>query len=250
MKLFRNKAFSFFAIAALAISLPVTSYILVNNDFELRISAFESDEPVHVVVTDVKSGSFRITWMTQKEVIGGVRLVDNPTSPTFEETPSRYHSVNIVNLTPGITHKFVLLSNDAEWKENDAPYEVATPDSQTPDERFLIYGQVFSKDGFSFQQGGTIVIDLENSEGKSQPVSSTLNEAGGYQLDLGGLLTSDLREQFNYRSQASLHATVYTAVNEEPVVKEYTVTLSTTRQVPNIFLGDASLDVIPGLEGT
>lgn len=236
-------------VLALLIAIPVITGYFQRSGFELRISALEEDEPRNVQISDIKETSFKVTWITEREVIGGVSLKSG--GKTFEEDSKSYHEVIISGLQRANSYKFVLLSGSTEYQKSEGiDYIVKTASAQIGDDQYLIYGQVFSPDGFSFQQGGILTLEMKKSSGKSQLVSTVINETGGYKIDLGGLLDQNLAQSFDYRQISEAVFQIYISHNQEGVEKRYTVNFSENRQIPNIYLGEVNIDIIPAIDGT
>lgn len=243
-----KKFFSFFVVIGLLVLLPVITVTLANQGFEIRISALEDDTPNNIVTTNVSNDSFSVSWITERPVIGGIKLADG--TVFYEDDAASYHSLTVTGVNPDSIMQFTVLSGDKEFnRDNGSPYSVQTAQMSPTDDTFLVYGQVFSPDGFSFQQEGIVVLQLESATGKSQEISTLVNETGGYQVDLGGLLSSDLTRNFPYRGLATLTVTVYVSHEDPGVEKSFPINFSQVRQIPNVYLGDVNVDVIPAIEG-
>lgn len=231
-------------ILALLVIIPVATSYFMRNGFDLRIAALESDEPANVVVTDATSNSFRVSWITERKVIGAVKLENGQ---TFSESDSTsYHTLNVVGLQGSTDYKFSLSSGSKDFEKE---YSQTTAQVVLGEEQFLIYGQVFSADGFSFQQGGVITLSLDTGSKQSQTLSTIINETGGFQFDLGRLYTNDLKAKFPYQQEATATVTIYTSHEQEGLEKMMPVNFTVNRQMQNIYLGEVNIDVIPGING-
>jgi len=243
----RKNFLSLFVVAGLLIALPILTGALARQGFEIRISALEDDAPKQVTISDITATSFRVSWITEREVIGGVKL--DGTS-LYEDAKASFHSVEVTSLTPRTSYTFVLLSDSSEFsQENGAGYSVQTAGQTFTNGDFLVYGQVFSPDGYTFQQGGLITLTLSAGDMKSQLISTIINETGGYQFNLGNISTENFASLFNYRQNVSASFTVYTSYDSPEIGKVFPVDFNSTRQIPNIYLGDVNIDVIPAVEG-
>ena len=162
-----KKFFTLLSFIAVLLIIPIATAAVQSGSFNLRISALESEEPYNVKITDVSSDSFRVSWVTERQVIGGVFM---PNGLTFsEDDKTSYHSVRINTLDAATKYTFKLLSDSKEFvKPNGDDYSVKTAGSVGASDSFLVYGQVFSPDGYSYQQGGVITIQLSNPLSKSQ----------------------------------------------------------------------------------
>lgn len=244
----KKRTLTMVGFLALLIALPLLTGVLAKSGFELRISALEDDTPRNVVVSDVRDTSFRVSWITERSVIGGVVLSDG--SKFLENDASSYHTITVTNVSASTSYLFKVMSGTKEFgKEEGDDYSVTTASVASSGEKFLVYGQVFSPDGYSFQQGGVITLQLYDGAQTSQVLSAVINEAGGYQFDLGGMLVEDLNATFSYTSKSDATFNVYISHTEGPVEKRYTVDFAINRQVPNLYLGEASIDLLPAIEG-
>lgn len=242
--------FVLLTVLVVALSIPV-SLLVLRGDLNFKFSAFLSDIPEDVVITDVSTDSFRVTWLTGEEVTGGVTIKNVTLPPFLEEADTSFHSIEVTGLTPGTNYEFALTSNGTEYLSDGVNYQVKTATQQSiVQSNFLVFGQVFAKDGLTTQSGGTISLVLYKDDIASQPKSAIINETGGYQIDLQGMLDQQLSRTFPYLSELDIELTVYTLDSDLPVTKKFTWDLTKSRQIPNIYLGEVSVDVIPGVDGT
>lgn len=245
----KKKTLSLFSILALLVAIPIITGYLQKSGFEFRISALEEDEPRNVIVSDVKDVYFKVTWITERQVIGGVLLADG--TQLMENEKSSYHSVTMTGLNSSTTYSFKLISGSKQFgREEGGDYTVDAASTSITEDKFLIYGQVFSADGFSFQQEGIVTLELSSSTLESQIISTIINETGGYQFDLGGLLSKSLDRNYPYKEQANARLKVYISHDQQGVDKQFAVDLSTNRQMPNIYLGEVNIDIIPAIDGS
>ncbi len=244
----KNKTLSLLTLIGLLVAIPVVTGMFQRSGFELRISALEEDEPRNVVISDIKSTSFRVSWVTERQVIGGI-LMESGTQFN-ENTKSSYHTIEVTGLKASTTYTFNLLSDAKAWPmETGEDYTNRTSSMPVTDETFLVYGQVFSPDGFSFQQGGVISMQLIGGGYTSQIVSTIVNETGGYQFDLGGLQNDSLTRNFPYKQEVEADLKVYIAHDQQGVEKTFSIDFLSQRQIQNIYLGEVNIDIIPGIEG-
>lgn len=244
----KNKTLTLFLLFGLLITIPLVTGVLQKSGFELRISALENDEPSNVIVSDIKENSFKVTWITEREVIGGISITNG--TQFNENDSSSYHTIDIIGLKPSTIYTFKLLSNTKSWtKEDGSDYSVKTSGTITSKEKFLIYGQVFSADGYSFQQGGIISMQLRSGTLNSELVSAIINETGGYQMNIGGVLSDGLDRTFPYEGDNDVVFKIYITNDQTAIEKNYTINFVNNRQIPNIYLGEVNIDIIPGVEG-
>ncbi len=243
----KKKIISTVAVFSLLILIPVVTGILQRQNFEIRISALEDDTPRNVIITDVKSDSFKVGWLTERRVIGGVMLSDGMKFLDSEKTS--YHLLEINGLNPGQNYRFILLSGDKEFTDNGQQYSIKTSNFKISEGYFLVYGQVFNTNGYSFQQNGIISLRLTRGDKKSQVLSTKINESGGFQINLYGLLNEELNSLFPYDNDNTAILTVYTSFEAPGIEKRYPVNFSFNRQFPNVYLGEVNIDIIPAIEG-
>ena len=236
----------FILLALFAISLPITVYILKTGNFDLRINAFESENPENVMITDRTSTSLKILWITEKKVFGAIRIVEtgDVISENFE---ANSHFLEVTNLEPNTAYTFTIYSGTNEFPQTLSLKTLSHSEEET--NNFYIYGQVFDKSGVKVQQKGIVTLQANDLNTSSELIGATINETGGYQLNLKNLIQSSTGISFNYNKSIDVILTIYTGQNDTPVVKNYTFNFTTQRQIPNIYLGDINLDIIPGVEG-
>lgn len=233
----------------MALAIPISIYILRTENLDFNFQAFGTTEPQNVIISDKTSKSFRVSWMTEKATQGGVRI-EGAELPTLDNESVRYHTVLVKNLAPGVVYKFNIISAGEEFQNGTEPYKaetISTADLET--QNFLVYGQVFAADGISYQKNGLITIQLIKNQQKSQLLSTTLNEVGGFQFNLKSLLNDSFTGLFPYKEEADVEVTVYSLDLTEPIVKKYTLNLLGSRQLPNIYLGTPVFNEIPGIDG-
>lgn len=245
----KKRFLSLISFLAILVVIPIATAALQSGSFNLRISALEDDEPRNIVISDVSENSFRVNWLTEREVIGGVFLSSGLTFSEDEKTS--FHSIKVNALESFTQYSFKILSGTKEFvKDNGKDYTVKTADLDSGTKNFLVYGQVFSPDGYTFQQGGLVTLELTNPLMKSQVSATTINKSGGFQFDLGKLLTKELDKAFPYQARSDAKIVVYTSTGLEGFIKNYTVDFSSNNQLPNIYLGDVNIDLLPAIDGT
>ena len=243
-----NKKFkqfsTFLLLLIFSISLPVSIYILKTGNFDFRISAFDSDEPVNVMLTDKTSTSFKVLWLTQKKVFGAVKI--NETNDLISENyETNSHFLQINNLQPNTSYTITIYSGTKEFPQNII---FNTLTSHVPqDANYLIFGQVFDKSGTKVQQEGIVTIELKDNTSSSEILGTTINESGGFQFNLKNMVSLNTGNYFSYNRKLDSVITIYPAPGEAPIIKTYTYDFTYQKQIPNIYLGDISLDVIPGV---
>jgi len=239
-----NTILNFLGVVVIGISLPITIYILKTGNLDLRISAFQSDVPANVVISDIQADSFKVSWLTERSVYGAVKLLNND-QPLTDTSNTNFHSLKISNLQVGHSYQFQLYSGSTLF---DSIYTAQTHAVNINQPDAWIYGQVFDKDGISAQHGGIITITLRNADQTSQIMSAVINETGGYQFNLAGITNTNL-VSFPFKQNTDIELTIYSNTTDTPVIKKFTLDLNFEKQIPNIYLGDINLQVIPGAPG-
>lgn len=248
MKNFLNKLSVVMSILFVVVALPVTVYLLQSQKFNFKINAFLNDEPQSVFVTDVRGSSVRISWMTEKSVVGMVKLSEDLTKLSTEKDSVSFHSLEVNNLEPGKTYTYSILSDGVEYKK--AEYSFATNSaSTTATQSYIVYGQVFSKDGFSVQNSGLVSLQLKDGDRYSQKIMAVINKVGGYQFNIANLVNADNSDSFNYKKNLEVIEEVYYEIGKTAIKKQFTMDFSVNHQIANIYLGDINIDIIPGVNG-
>ncbi len=240
-----NSVLNFLSVALLAVSLPLTLYIVRSGNLDFRISAFESEDPKQITITDISNSSYRVSWITEKPVYGSVKSISS-LQPIVDSVETSYHSLEVKNLNPGSDYSFQLLSGGTLY---DTVYRVRTSSNAQANNNRWIVGQIFAKDGIKTQSGGIVTLKLKIGSTESQLASAVINETGGYKINVASLLTNDLQKQFPWQQKVDLVLGVYTEFDQEPIMKTFTMDLVHETQVPNVYLGDINIDIIPGVPG-
>jgi len=241
-----KQVFSFIILSLFAISLPITIYILKTGNLDLRINAFESEEPVSVIVTDKSSQGFKVLWITEKKVFGAIRIneIGEIISENFE---TNSHYLEFDNLEPNKAYTFTIYSGTSEFPQDQV---IKTLDySESGINNYYIFGQVFDKTGIKVQQVGLVTLKATDGNLTSELIGTTLNETGGFQINIDKLIQTSNGKKFNYSKNIDITLTINTGMLDAPVIKNYTFNFINQRQIPNIYLGDINLDIIPGVEG-
>jgi hypothetical protein len=196
------------------------------------------------MVTNRTSNSFKILWLTEKKVFGAVKIIETNDliSENFE---SNSHFLQINNLSPNTEYSFVIYSGTTEFAQSIKVRTLSYHESNSTN--YSIFGQVFDKSGVKVQQMGLITLKFNDGFYTSELIGTTLNETGGFQFNMNNLVKEETGNLFSYNRKLDAEITVYPAGGEIPVIKKYTYDFSIQNQIPNIYLGDINIDVIPGV---
>lgn len=237
-----NNFLNFLGVVVIGISLPISIYVLKTGNLDLRISAFQSDEPNNISISNITADSFKVSWTTEKKVYGAVKLL-NEGQPLTDTNETSFHSLAITKLERGRNYQFQILSGNNTFEKI---YSTQTHAINFDQPSSWLYGQVFSKDGISVLNGGLISLTISKDGVFSQNLTTTINETGGYQFNLAGI--TDLNEQsFPFKQNVDIELTIYPNSVDKPVVRKFTLDLNFEKQIPNTYLGDIDLQVIPGV---
>jgi hypothetical protein len=249
MKKFYSVLKSVVTLLFLTLSVPLVIYGMQNQNFEFKVNAFLTSDPQTPMVVDIRGNSVKIVWMTEKEVMGSIKINELTNKIAIEKESVNYHMVEVKALQANTTYTYSILSDGVTY--TDPSYKFTTSSTMDIVETSkIVIGQVFNKDGVSLQQKGLVLVQLTNKSGKiSQKIPALLNKAGGYQVNLAGIYNSDSKGIFNSKGALDIDIYVYSEIKDAPVVKKYSADFSATRQIPNIYLGDINIDIIPGING-
>lgn len=240
-----NKFFNYVSLILLAIALPLSVYIIRNGEFDFRIEAFLNDEPQNVNITDIKADSAKVSWFTEKSVIGQLKLT-NSIEPITETKIGKYHELIISNLDPLNNYTFQIYS---DGKLFPTIHSLTTYENNYSEDNHFMIGQVFSTNGLSTQDGGLIYLKLKDNLGKySQRITTAINEIGGYKFNLSGIRYED-GAYFDHNGTLDIELEIFIDPKSENVIKIYTLNLNNDFQIPNIYLAEPEIDIIPGVQG-
>lgn len=236
------------SVLFIVVAIPVTVYILQNQKLNFQINAFLNNEPVSVNVVDIRGNSVKIAWITEKSVLSVVQLTGNSTNIFPEDVDTKFHMMEITNLEPATTYTYKIISDGVEFTKAEYTFTTATIGS-VASPSYLVYGQVFNTDGVSLQTDGLVFVQLNDNGNLSEKIPAILNKAGGFQLNLTGLLNNSHTSLFVYQKSLEVSVEVLSGTDTTPITKTFTMDLSVNHQIPNIYLGDINIDEIPGVNG-
>jgi hypothetical protein len=103
-------------------------------------------------------------------------------------------------------------------------------------------------DGYTPQNGGLVYLTLIHNGINSAQTVSIINENGGYKINLANLRDTN-GNSFDHNTYCDVLVKVYTSSDSEVIEKRFTLDLALEKQIPNIYLAEPGLDLIPGIEG-
>lgn len=234
---------NFLGLALIAISIPISIIILKSGQLDFSINAFLNEDPVNVVVSSVKSDSFTVSWYTEKALTGMLKLTETM-EPISELADTKYHLITVKNLDPSTTYEFQLYSNGNIYPD---VFKAITYAEKISDVNKWVNGQVFSTDGRTVQSSGLVYLRLMNGN-ESQELVSTLNEMGGYKFNFNDLKDKN-GNAFDYKQLVDVEVTVFVDPKSDAIKKKFSLDFNYQNQIPNIYLAEPNLDIIPGVEG-
>ena len=162
-------------------------------------------------VTNLNARSFTVSWVTNLAATGQVRF--GTSSANLNQTAfdvrgvdivDDTHYVNLINLTPGTTYMFDLLSGGSVHDNGGAHFTATTGPELAPPASDTVFGQVVKEDGATFAEGAIVYVsvrdsDTQGSSSQSNWLSGLVSETDGYWfLNLAEARTSDNTSYFTY----------------------------------------------------
>ncbi|MFZ5535639.1 MAG: fibronectin type III domain-containing protein [Patescibacteria group bacterium] len=202
----------------------------------LLTKAVSTHAPKNVTVTNITDASFTVTWTTDDEVSGSVRLDGvNPDNFFFDERYSTAntkpataayttHSVVVRNLKPDTGYKFVIVSNNVSYTNNGVSYEVKTAPAISGLGTGIepAYGQITATNGLPLD-GALVYLTLENGQTLSTLSKTTgtwvipLNLARTTSLDRYLPVAERINESIVIRSADGESTALTDTLNDNPV---------------------------------
>lgn len=222
-----------------------------------------NDKPAQIRITNVTKDSFTVSWVTKQPtngflVYGKGKTLDQIVSQTSEiPNPSYVHSVQVENLKPETPYNFQIgVELPSNWKREFGKYSVGTAKEIKDGEANIIFGSVTNSSSNPVP-GAVVYVTIQGV----QPLSTITDKDGGWTINLGHALSSNLQGGASYdgnKSQievfvqtgkqfASARAIIATAKPVPPLVlgKSYDFT-----KIQAVISGDApkSLIALPSTE--
>ena len=168
-------------------------------------------------ITNVRDGSFTISWITNIVTTGEVRYGTDPNNlnqtgydrrgaATSDDT----HYVTLTGLYPNTTYYFDLVSGGVTDNNNGTHYTVTTGSTLEVPASNTKYGQVKKSDGTTAASGTIVYITLKDANGvgtlgQSAPISALVDNSGHWSTNFGNARTADLSQYFSYSNGDLLH---------------------------------------------
>jgi len=210
------------AIAAVAVVVGIIGGVfLVSSQGSLSLvsKAGPTATPRQVLVTNVDSDSFTVSWISDTNVSGFVKYGEtaNDLTKTIGDDRDQVsgsvglyttHYITVRSLKPNTQYFFAVGSGSQTYQdEGGAPYQVKTPAAAAAPAPDIISGKVVLGDGQP-APGAIVYVDIEGGA----PRSSLTKNSGVWTLPLSATRTEDLTQYLAYDSAtASLNIFVQAA---------------------------------------
>jgi hypothetical protein len=161
----------------------------------------------NVLITDVRDGSFVVSWVTDTLTDGHVDWgTSTPPGMTVSdsEVSTTTHYVTISGLSADTTHFFQIRSGSTTDDNGGAYYSVTTGNSFLPQAPGrIVFGTMFEANGTTPVENAIVYIrvrdnDGSDSAGNSQWGSARTNASGIWFFELNNLRTEDAGAAFEF----------------------------------------------------
>ena len=219
--------------------------ILVQKGQTFFLRADPEATPSQVKITNLTEGSFTVSWLTDKEVIGQIRYgensqlelsaADDRDQSTGKTDLFLTHHVTLKNLRPNTLYSFKIVSGTGTYDNNGQPYQVATAPvvNLPPPPSDPAYGKIITQ-GDQPAQGAIVYLTLANT----QPQSALVQTSGNWMIPLNLARTSDLNNYASYDQEASIEE-IFVDAGQAGTATAVTTTKNDS-PVPTITLGQNS----------
>lgn len=197
------------ALLVVAIGVFGTTY-LVQNLGPLFSRATASDTPGEVKITNITDSSLTISWITQNNTTGSVRIWEKEDQALTalddrDASPYKTHYVSIGKLTPQTSYLFTINSGNSSYENNGTPYKTATLATTNINlKKTLAAGNVINEDGTPASQ---IIVYLFFK--KTENFSAITSKTGDWKItgfaefagsDIGDILITDGEKQSSIKT--------------------------------------------------
>lgn len=198
--------------------------------------------PEQVRITNVADTGFSVSWITNKETTGLIKLgekvnelkqqaLDDRDQLSGGEAAVEVHHATAKNLLPTTKYYFKIESGGKQFDNKGKPFEVTTgavlgsPPTADP-----IYGTVLTQSG-SPAEGVVVYINVANGA----PLSALAKTMGNWALSLATARTADLGGYLTYDTQATI-VNLLVQGGKQGTASAITTTTN-DNPVPEIMLG-------------
>ena len=125
-----NRLYTALAIALVIGSFPVAMG-LISQSTRTTSQATQDSIPLNLIVTDVKSTEFTVSWITKEPAASMIRMSDHTdpyaADPVYQNPqPNTNHNVVVRDVNPNTTYYFVIVSNGIIYDYQGKPIQVTT----------------------------------------------------------------------------------------------------------------------------
>ncbi|MBM3208795.1 fibronectin type III domain-containing protein [Candidatus Shapirobacteria bacterium] len=209
MKLEAKKIPTIMGLLFLVLSL-VMGLFLVNRAQVFLLRASPGISPREVKITNVNDSSFVVSWLSEEETIGFVRLDKGGQEIIFADDRDQLkgqtqkyetHYVTIKDLSPADKYTFKIGSGGKIFDNQGKPYEITTASTiaRAAPVADPAYGMVLTTDGQP-AEGAIVYLSLANAA----PQSAMVRASGNWLITLSSVRTADLTDFVSYDKEASV----------------------------------------------
>jgi hypothetical protein len=210
--------------------------LLVRNRQIFRLGASVENAPKDVRITNITEGSFTVSWVTDKEVLGFITWGDNENSLTRTEeddvgSTSLTHTTSVKGLSAEKTYFFKINSGGAEYDNNGLSWQVTTgPALAETAKSNIISGSVLTPTG-SPANNALVYITV----GGGSPLSTITSQNGSWVISLSPARTSNLNSLIIIDEKTTLLEISVNAGTDG--VSSAQIYLQSAKPVPAMILG-------------
>ncbi len=230
---------SLLGILIIVVGIASTTF-LVERGQVFQTNAGPGDDPKNIQITNISDSAFTVTYITDAQVFGTIKVGANPDSldQTFLDDRDRLsqkvsdyktHSITVNNLTPSSTYYFTINSGNETTTNNGAPFNITTAPliSEASSLNSQIKGKVINPDG-TVPTDGIILINTNGAQKKS----GYLQKDGSYNIILKELRTDDLSNYFRINENTVLNM----EVNSSDFTSKISTSSNNLSSLPTIVL--------------
>ncbi len=178
---------------------------VIRNPTALIFLAGKNIAPQEVSITNITETSFVVSWITNKETTGMIRLLDSVGEKTisdYRDQPGEIgeyetHYVVIEGLEPNNDYEFIIISdNNRYYHQGQNPYSVKTAPLTPglPPKANLASGRVVTQ-ADEPAKGAVVRVNIPNAS----PLSALVTSQGNWVISMSQAYSNDLQQRANYQ---------------------------------------------------
>ncbi len=222
------------------ITVSVVTFVIVFINGDLFNNQNSDIIPQKVKISNISDDSFTVSWITDKNSIGGIlygtndklknKAIDDDDIYATKSTPRKTHHVTISDLNPSSEYQFKIISDkDSIFDNQGSSYLVKTAPSLPPAKKSHILSGVIESTPGQAAVGSIVYIQLAQSELRSTRVKKD----GSWIINLSDTLNSQLTGYAKWDDYTNIELFVQSGNKTSKAITK----INNSYKIPKILLG-------------